>query len=338
MWSPFKNEEVSFSSSNHTTTSRTNSLIVPLLPVGAFTTIDIRSSRKPLTSPLCPSTKPRTHSPQSNSNSQHPLRSCLSWDSTTFSDKSHLLPEERNGDWRSDAVHAIKNPSAAASSAQEAIQWPYVRDTLTKAVESASETLRERLSRALEGQDLPAIHDNMRNFMPSMQQVSMTMSKVADIAHEVIRGCGPSEILDTEFDGDELAFTRQMGEQARAALVSQRICKNWQILRFRGEIMWQPELDVALLCLFRAERKSFTFTQLCSMTPIWTGNIASKSWHLELDTGLTEIVAEVNGDMSEDSYVALKVDFELPEKFGCLRIKDVEREVKDLGEWTEVIE
>lgn len=142
--------------------------------------------------------------------------------------------------------------------------------------------------------------------------------------------------VDEELAGDHLAFAYHMGAKARHALVNQGICKVWQMDATRETVQWRSELEAALSRLYLAEKESFSVEQLFSMTPIWTGDVFSKTWKLRLDTGMVEIVVDGDNDEYEEQRVCLQVTFRLPESAGRVRVEDVEREAVDDEDWMTV--
>jgi len=273
------------------------------------------------------------------------ITSNFSWDSSTFPETSNLLPTERNGDWRTATTDALKHPSATVKTVNDALQWPQVRQKLTKAAESASEGFQERLNRAFEGSDVPAMHDKAMSYVPSLSiptlhQVSQSVDALTDRAHAVLpQRRRPSIFADEEMPGDHLVFAHQMSQKARRALVKQGICKPWQIDATRATVQWQDQLNGKLSLLFRNEKANFGVEQLFQMSPIWKGHVGSKTWDLELDTGMTEIVADGEGDEGDEcdeKRVCLAVGFALPETAGCVRVEDVERGTVDEEDWMAV--
>ncbi|KAH3947567.1 hypothetical protein HBI56_187000 [Parastagonospora nodorum] len=270
------------------------------------------------------------------------IASNFSWDSSTFPETSTLLPTELNGDWRTTTADAFKHPSATAKSVNDAFQWPQVRQKLTNAAEAASEGFQERLNRAFEGSDVPAMHDKAMSYVPSLSiptlhQVSQSVDALTDKAHAVLPQRRHSNAFtDEELAGDHLAFAYQMSQKARRALVKQGICKSWQTDATRATVQWYDQLNAKLFQLFSNEKVNFGVKQLFQMSPIWTGDVGCKTWNLELDTGMTEVVAEGEGDECEEKRVCLAVGFTLPETAGCVRVEDVERGTVDEEDWMAV--
>lgn len=252
------------------------------------------------------------------------------------------MPTERNGDWRTTTADAFKHPSATAKSVNNALQWPQVRQKLANAAEAASEGFQERLNRAFQGSDVPAMHDKAMSYVPSISiptlyQVGQSVDAFTDKAHAVLSQRRRSDAFtDDETAGDHLAFAYQMSHKARRALVMQGICKSWQTDATRATVHWQDQINAKLSQLFRNEKVSFGVKQLFQMSPIWTGDIGSKTWNLELDTGMTEVLAEGEGDECEEKRVCLAVGFALPETTGCVRVEDVERGTVDEEDWMAV--
>jgi hypothetical protein len=187
------------------------------------------------------------------------------------------------------------------------------------------------------------MHDKVTNLvptitLPTMLQMSRSMDVISDSAIDTFsrRTRSEAKFLDEELACDQFEFARHMGGKARSALVKQRICREWQVMSSRENAKWQGELDEALVRLFVAERVAFSVAQLFGMTPVWTGDVASKTWWLGLDTGLVEIMDEAGIDGCEERRSCLVVEFELPESIGSVRIANVEREVVDDGDWMAV--
>ncbi|EAT80852.1 hypothetical protein SNOG_11808 [Parastagonospora nodorum SN15] len=260
------------------------------------------------------------------------IASNFSWDSSTFPETSTLLPTELNGDWRTTTADTFKHPSATAKSVNDAFQWPQVRQKLTNAAEAASECFQERLNRAFEGSDVPAMHDKAMSYVPSLSiptlhQVSQSVDALTDKAHAVLPQRRHSNAFtDEELAGDHLAFAYQMSQKARRALVKQGICKSWQTDATRATVQWYDQLDAKLSQLFSNEKVNFGVKQLFQMSPIWTGDVGC----------MTEVVAEGEGDECEEKRVCLAVGFTLPETAGCVRVEDVERGTVDEEDWMAV--
>jgi hypothetical protein len=294
-----------------------------------------------------PSTSPVSGSATSagpvRASSAQELSDCSSWDSRTFSSGSYLLPADQNGDWRTEVKHAVRNPRETATVLGEAFDGPVLRSRLVMLAESASSSMSEGLNRAFEGQDVPAMHDKVMGLIPTIKlpskaQMSRSMDSITDKAQSLVVRRRSEAFVDKELSGDDFSFASHMGAKARRALITSRICKDWQILPMGATLAWHARLEAALSRLFTAEKRAFTVAQLFSMTPIWSGDPAGKVWRLALDTGLVEVVVESSGDEFEEKRVCLAVAFELPEASGCLRVEDVEREIVDEGEWMAVAE
>jgi hypothetical protein len=231
-------------------------------------------------------------------------------------------------------VDAIKHPSAVVDTVNDALSRPHLRDSVAEAVENISEGLQDSLNRAFEGHDVPAMHDRMMALvpsmsMPSLREVGRRVDGMADRAQAVLmRRKSVNDVVGDDMVGGHLSFVHRMGAKARRALIRQGICRGWQI-NARESVEWRAKLDAALSSLFDAEKDSFTTGQLFAMEPIWIGNIGSKIWKLELDTGITEIVVDGEKDNWEEKRVCLLVAFALPEAAGRMRIEDVERGVVD---------
>lgn len=170
-----------------------------------------------------------------------------------------------------------------------------------------------------------------------MRHVSQNIDSLTEKAQSVIQGRSFANFTEEELVGDQFAFARHVGRKARSELLRNGICRDYQVLPTRTTLVWRSKLDHALVSLFLKERESFSVAQLFSMAAVWKGDVERKCWMLQLDTGLMEIVVENEGDKFEERSAMLKVNFELPEEFGCLRIKDVERCSVEDGEWTEIL-
>jgi hypothetical protein len=68
--------------------------------------------------------------------------------------------------------------------------------------------------------------------------------------------------------------------RARNALISQRICREWQVVPSGQTMQWQVELNDALVRLFVAEKVALSVMQLFAMIQIRIGDMVSKVWHL----------------------------------------------------------
>jgi hypothetical protein len=253
--------------------------------------------------------------------------SLTSWDMTSFTDHAYLYPSDQNGDWRT----ALKDPNAS-------IDWPEVRNSITSTLDSAADTLSDRLNHAFQGHDLPALHDKVLNLMPSvsmptMHQISRGVDDLADGVQAILRRQKSAEFLDEELTGDHFAFARCMGGKARRDLVAKGICREWQVAATRETLQWQIRLDEALMRVFRNEKEAFSVAQLFGMTPVWKGDVEEKVWKLKLDTGLMEVIGGPGEAEVGEKRICLDVGFGLPESAGCVKIEDVERDAFDDGEW-----
>jgi hypothetical protein len=291
---------------------------------------------------------PQTHTipttpPPTRSSTRPPLTPTISWDTATFPETCNLLSPSPNGNWVTTTIHALKSPRATASSIHNALSWHNLHTQLANTADSTSDALQDSLNRTFEGRDLPAMHDKVTNLvptitLPTMLQMSRSMDVISDSAINTFsrRTRSEAKFLDEELACDQFEFARHMGGKARSALVKQRICREWQVMSSRENAKWQGELDEALVRFFVAERVAFSVAQLFGMTPVWTGDVASKTWWLGLDTGLVEIMDEAGIDGCEERRSCLVVEFELPESIGSVRIANVEREVVDDGDWMAV--
>jgi hypothetical protein len=265
--------------------------------------------------------------------------STFSWDVTTFPETSYLLPNDRNGDWMTEATHVLKSPRATASNLHSTLSWPHLHSALTSAADSASDTLSDNINRAFSGHDLPAMHDRVMNLvpsvtLPSLREFSQGVDSVTDRAQSLISRRHSVEFSKDDLPRDDLWFARHMGAKARRQLVAQGICREWQIMSTRETLEWQSQLENALARVYKVEKGRFGVKEMFGMMPGWMGDVENSEWWLELDTGLVEVVAE--NDECEEKRVCLRVDFALPERTGGVRVRDVERGVVEMGEWMAV--
>jgi hypothetical protein len=170
--------------------------------------------------------------------------------------------------------------------------------------------------------------------LPTFRQASRSVKSLTDRAQALVRRRNSVTFIDAEQAGDHLSFAHQMSLKARRTLVRQGICKQWQTDTTRATVQWEAQLNASLTQLFLREKAHFSVQQLFTVTPIWIGDLASKMWRLELDTGMMEIVIERGSDGYEEKRVCLTVGFALPETVGCVRVEDVEREAVDEEDWT----
>ncbi|KAF2030634.1 hypothetical protein EK21DRAFT_88755 [Setomelanomma holmii] len=283
--------------------------------------------------PSPPSTDPTSRLPT-------PVPSLSSWDTALFSEKSsQVLPNSRNGDWRTSALHNIANPFDTAASLNASGSWSNVYDTLSNSLEAASDNLQDSLDRVFQGKDIPAMHDRVVKLlpsisMPSLRHVCQSIDTFTDTAMTLTRfNQSETRFLDQELLGDRFAFARHVGANARRGLVKQGICRDWQIMPSRANMHWQARFASALVRLFEEEKAAFSVEQLFGMTPVWVGDVESKTWRLQLKTGLTEIVVEEEGDEFEEKEVYLDSGFGLPESCGCVKVRDIERDGVEDGYW-----
>jgi hypothetical protein len=266
--------------------------------------------------------------------------STFSWDVTIFPETSYLLPNDRNGDWMTEATHLLKSPGTTASNLDSSLSWPHLHSTLTSAADSASDTLTDNINRAFSGHDLPAMHDRVMNLVPSvtlptLREVSRGVDDLTDRAQDMIQRRRRSETFsEDDLPRDDLWFARHMGAKARRQLVAQGICREWQIMSTRETLEWQSQLENALARVYEAEEGGFGVKEMFGMMPVWMGDVENSEWWLELDTGLVEVVGE--NDECGEKRVCLRVDFALPERTGRVRVRDVERGVVEMGEWMAV--
>jgi hypothetical protein len=264
------------------------------------------------------------------------------WDTTTYPEHSYLYPAEQNGNWLTTTTHAIKNPNSTASSIHSKVSWSHFRNAVSSATDSANDSLQDNLNRVFSRHDLPAMYDKAMQLvpsvsMPTIRQVNQGIDALADKAQAVIpRRCSEEIFVEQELDRDDLSFARHVGAKAKHALVAQGICTEWQVVTTKETLEWQAQLDSALSCVFREEKQNFSVVQLYGMMPIWTGHVASATWHLELDTGLVEVVKENENEECEEERVCLRVDFALEEGAGRVSVCDVERSVIDFEDWMNV--
>ncbi|KAF1918965.1 hypothetical protein BDU57DRAFT_567670 [Ampelomyces quisqualis] len=246
-----------------------------------------------------------------------------------------------NGDGRTKATHAPNNPGAAASSIQDNLTWPTLRDTLADVATSASDKLQDTVNRAFRGRDVRGVHDSVASRgILSTRRVGGGLDALSDAAQEGFAVRRAAEgVLGEEGGGgggDRFLFARCMAARAGRALVKQGICGEWQVMASRENVVWQAELHDTLVRLFVDEKDVYGVEQLFGMDAIWSGDVANEVWRLELDTGLVEVIANEGSYEKEEKCIYLRVDFTLPEASGCLRIRDVERDVIADGDWMAV--
>lgn len=174
--------------------------------------------------------------------------------------------------------------------------------------------------------------------VPCMRRVGRSLDALSDAAQDAFaaRQVAAAGIRDQDVGGDCFWFARYMAGKAGRALVKQGIAGEWQVMASRENVVWQAGLHDALVRLFVDEKDVFGVKQLYGMTAIWSGDVANEVWRLELDTGLLEVVAKERSDETEEKRICLQVDFAFPEASGCLRIRDVERDVIAGGDWLAV--
>jgi hypothetical protein len=266
------------------------------------------------------------------------ISSTSSWDVTTFPETSYLLPNDRNGDWRTNTAGLIKHSSATASSLHSTVSWSHLRVALSSAVDLACETVEENINHAFAGHDLPAMHNRVMNLVPSvalpkMHEISHRVDTVSDRAQALMQRQRSAPLVNEDLSCDELWFARHMSAKARRALVSQGICQKWQILATRETVEWHTQLENALTRVYDAEKGKFSDSEMFGMRPVWKGDVEMGMWRLELDTGVVEVV---EGEVCEEKNVCLSLYSGLPERMGRVRVKDMERGVMQVGEWMAV--
>ncbi|KAF1842904.1 uncharacterized protein K460DRAFT_407283 [Cucurbitaria berberidis CBS 394.84] len=269
------------------------------------------------------------------------------FDTATFPAESYLLPSDRNGTWRTEAIHALQRPSETAVSIHRhasELNWPTCRNKVQDLADAASDGLNSRLNQALEGHDVVELGNRVVELipsvsMPSIRRLGQTIDSVSDIARSLVeRRKSETDFLDQELQGDQWAFARIMSTKARKALVKQRICQESQVTPNQITSPWQDHLNSALAATFTREKESFSTTSLFSMTPVWSADAVNKTWRLELDTGLTSIEVDSATDGYTEQPVRVAVSFELPESCGSLILAEVERAVVDSeSEWMMVM-
>jgi hypothetical protein len=141
------------------------------------------------------------------------LSECSSWDSRTFSFASYLLPGDQNGDWRTQASHAISHPIELASS----VDWSAALKKIGELAESASEAVSDSLNRTFEGQDLPALHHRVVNSFPSLtvpsyRQLSQSVDALTDaIQSRTRRRCSVAEFFGQRINDRSSGFRSPCG-------------------------------------------------------------------------------------------------------------------------------
>ncbi|KAH7070427.1 hypothetical protein BKA63DRAFT_475656 [Paraphoma chrysanthemicola] len=272
-----------------------------------------------------PSTRPSTPTPLE------------SWDTNTFAEKSTCLPPSHNGNWRTNLTHPINT----AASINASLSWDSLRNTVSHAAESASETFHDRLNNAFQGHDLPAIHDRVMSLfpstsMPSLRDVNRSFDNLTEALVEMRKPNQHGSFVDRDLVSDHFSFARHVGAKAKRALVKQGICREWQVEYSRAGREWQAKLDGALVELFQREKNHFAVEQLFGMKAVWVADVKNKTWRLELITGMVEVVVEKDGDDFEERAMVLQTDFALLEEYGSVRIGDFERDVVEEGDWMAV--
>jgi hypothetical protein len=232
--------------------------------------------------------------------------------------------------------------STTPSSIQDTFTWPNVRDKVANAAVSASDAFQDKLKQSLQGHDLPAMHDKVLSYVPSLSVPSMrrfgrSFDQLTGAVEDALSNRqSEEEFFDEHVIGDRFLFARYMGGKARKALVKQGICREWQIMASRENLGWQGKLDHALMQVFLAEKETCGVEQLFGMAQIWIGDVENGVWRLELDTDLLEVVAMEGSEEAGEKRICLPVDFALPEAVGSVRIRDVERETVDEEDWLAV--
>jgi hypothetical protein len=318
---------------NGSTPTLSNTKKLLEIPSNSYHQVDHNSSSSwglTASPPTPPPTRPDT--------SNRPTTpSTSSWDVTTFPETSYLLPADRNGNWRTNTVDLIKNPSASASSLHSTLSWPHLRDALTSAAESASDAFEDNLNRAFAGHDLPAMHDKVMNFvptvaLPTMRDISHGIDELTDRAQALVHRQYSNIFSEEDMPRDELWFAQHMSAKSCRALVFQGICQDWHVLTTRETVEWHAQLENALARVYEMEKGRFSVSEMFGMRPVWRGDVETGMWRLELDTGFVDITSHE----CDEKNVCLGVDFELPERMGRVHVDDVERKVVEVGEWMTV--
>ncbi|KAH7082128.1 hypothetical protein FB567DRAFT_571048 [Paraphoma chrysanthemicola] len=289
------------------------------------------TSSRPATPPLV---DPENTPPFTRPSTPTPLES---WDTNTFAEKSTCLSPSPNGNWRTNLTHPIDT----AASINASLSWHSLRNTVSHAAESASDTFHDRLNNAFQGHDVPAMHDRVMALvtnvsMPSLRDVSRSFDHVTDGLVEMRESNEHGSFVDEELVSDHFSFARHIGTKAKRALVKQGICREWEIEYSKAGREWQARLDGALVDLFKKEKKYFCIEQLFGMNTIWVADVTNKVWRLELDTGMVEVAVKGDGDEFEERVLFLRTEFGLPEEYGSVRIANIERNVVEEGDWMAV--
>ncbi|KAL5115408.1 hypothetical protein ACEQ8H_006708 [Pleosporales sp. CAS-2024a] len=274
-----------------------------------------------------------------------------SWDTESFPETAYLYPTERNGNWRTQASETMQDPRRAALSVHSAVQLPRLRQTVTCAVESASSQLQTRINRALQGKDVPAMHDKVVGMMPSLalpskRCLSQGIDTLTDALQSLLHPHSPPPpvpfpFLHADHPADHLAFAHHMATQARAALLAQAICRPHQVSPTRETMPWRTALESALDRLFLDEKEKPTYglAHLFSLRPVWRPDVPRKTWVLDLETDPQHMLhgTEGGGESAWHKVCLRVVGFGLHEDKGCVRVVgDGEREAVVEDGWVAV--
>ncbi|KAF2875542.1 hypothetical protein BDV95DRAFT_484651 [Massariosphaeria phaeospora] len=316
-------------------------------------------SSRPATSPFTPPRSVCTTNPSTPAESVTSAETSLSFsdetpvftddDATTvsFPPRIDMIPSETNGTILNDVVWAIKSPTKTATDfahsahrRARSLDWGTLKGKLEDLKDRASYEVGDRLNRAFEGHDAVELGNKVVDLLPSVSlpnshQIGKAMDSLGDAIQGFMERNPPqSHSEDINAQVTEWQFARSMGGKARRALVSQGICKPFQIVPTQRNSQWQMALNQALATLFHCMQNNPG--QLTDMKPLWIGDRRKKVWRLVIDTGCTDL-EEVDGDFVETPEY-LHTGFELSEACGCISVKDYTRETVGVEEDWELVE
>lgn len=258
----------------------------------------------------------------------------------TFPDNYDVLPEERNGTALTEATAYLRYPRQAVGAMGRAVNRrahsldrATVRRKMKRFAEDFSESLSDRINKAMEGKDAVEMLERATSLIPSVslpnkRHVGKFIDDMSDALQKIFEHELNHASEDDDLEGSQWEFAWFMGKKARKALVIERVCPARVVMASRENLSWHAELNKKLANLYENVKDGYKLETLKSMTPIWLGDYKKKAWKLYLDTGIVELTV-VDGEPI-DARLKLDTGFELQEHEGVSRVEDPARSLTSI--------
>ncbi|KAH7135097.1 hypothetical protein B0J11DRAFT_575708 [Dendryphion nanum] len=259
-------------------------------------------------------------------------------DTVNISGIGESVPSARNGNHASRFLSLMFSPrkglGAYTSIAQEkaaSVNAAYIRKTLGDLADNTTGAIGNKLNRAMEGRDAVEMLNTVSDWVPrlyipspSLRSIEKTVDRLSDAFKDALER--PANV-SINLSGGKSLFAEKMQKNALKSLVSQSICKNWQLMS-RQNLGWQSELHLSLLRLYETLQGNHSFSDVLDMTTRWQADISNNGWRLLLVVHSTGLVP-----------IQIYSGFKLPAPTGWANLADFTRSSSTLLEeddWEEI--